>query len=185
MAGISGRAAALASILAVTISTGFMGAAHAQTSAAAPNLKLSNDQPIQIESDNLEVDEQKSIATFIGNVNVVQGETNLKSGKMIVHYKNDGKGGSQASSTSSQIERIEVSQKVYLKSGAQVATGDTGNFDMNTNVMTLSGKEVVLSDGANVLRGCKLTVAMDSGKANVTGCGGRVMMLIQPESKPN
>ena len=36
-------------------------------------------------------------------------------------------------------------------------------------------KEVkdVLSQGENVLVGCKLTVDMKSGEANVEGCGGR------------
>lgn len=173
---------------AVVIGAFSAGAALAQSNATdrLSTLKLSNSQPIQIESDNLEVDEQKNVATFTGNVSVVQGPTNLKAGKMIVFYKNDGKGGTTTGS--SQIDRLEVSEKVYVKSGTQVATGDRGDFDMNTNVLTLSGREVVLSDGPNVLRGCKLTVLMDSGQANVSGCGGaggggkRVQVLIDPKS---
>ena len=41
---------------------------------------------------------------------------------------------------------------------------------MKTEVLVLSGKEVVLSEGANVLSGCKLTVQMKTGKAQVDGC---------------
>ena len=184
------RARALGA-LAAAVGAFSAGAALAQSSATdrLSSLKLSNSQPIQIESDNLEVDEQKSLATFTGNVSVVQGPTNMKAGKMVVYYKNDGKGGTTTGS--SQIDRLEVSDKVYVKSGTQVATGDRGDFNMNTNVLTLSGKEVVLSDGPNVLRGCKLTVLMDSGQANVVGCnaggggGKRVQVLIDPTSNPN
>ena len=56
----------------------------------------------------------------------------------------------------------------------QVATGDNGTFDMKTEMLVLSGKEVVLSEGNNVLVGCKLTVDMKTGQAQVDGCGGRV-----------
>jgi lipopolysaccharide export system protein LptA len=49
-----------------------------QTSSRATGLKLSGDQPIQIESDKLEVREADSVAVFSGNVSVVQGKTLLK-----------------------------------------------------------------------------------------------------------
>ena len=143
-------------------------------------LKLAGDQPIQIESDKLEVREAESMAIFSGNVSVVQGATLLKAGKMTVFYAKDG---GSATTGSANIERLEVDDKVYVKSETQVATGDKGTFDMKTEVLTLSGKEVVLSEGSNVLTGCKLTVDMKSGLANVEGCGGRVKGLFQPGSQ--
>ena len=45
------------------------------------------------------------------------------------------------------IDRLEVDGKVYVKSDNQVATGDSGTFDMKTEMLVLSGKEVVLSEG--------------------------------------
>ena len=55
---------------------------------------------------------------------------------------------------------------------------------MATEVLVLSGKEVVLSEGKNVLVGCKLTVNMKSGRAQVDACGnGRVMMSITPSAQ--
>jgi lipopolysaccharide export system protein LptA len=56
------------------------GAALAQTesqSRVVSGLRLSGDQPIQIESDKLEVREQDNIAIFTGNVTVTQGPTVL------------------------------------------------------------------------------------------------------------
>jgi lipopolysaccharide export system protein LptA len=162
----------------------------AQTSSRATGLKLSGDQPIQIESDKLEVRENDSVAVFSGNVSVVQGATQLKAGKMTVHYLRSAKASAPAPTTtsqaSSQIERMEVDGKVYVKNDTQVATGDRGTFDMASEVMVLTGKQVVLTDGANVIVGCKLTVQMKSGQATLDGCGsgsGRVKMLVTPKSK--
>lgn len=148
-------------------------------------LKLSGDKPIQIESDKLEVRQEDNVAVFTGNVSVVQGPTLLKAGLMKVYYVNDG---GSATTGSANIDHLEVDNKVYIKSDTQVATGDRGTFDMKSQVLVLSGSKVVLSEGANVLVGCKLTVQMKTGLAQVDGCakggsGGRVMMSITPGSQ--
>ena len=57
---------------------------------------------------------------------------------------------------------------------------------MKTEILVLSGSQVVLSQGTNVLVGCKLTANMRTGRAQVEGCktagspSGRVMMSITP-----
>jgi lipopolysaccharide export system protein LptA len=163
----------------------------AQSSTTSPSgLKLSGDQPIQIESDKLEVRQAESVAVFTGNVTVVQGPTMLKAGKMTVYYVKDAgaaaKGtvaSTSAMTGSANIDHLVVDNKVYIKSNDQIATGDSGTFDMKTEVLVLSGNEVVMSQGANVLKGCKLTVQMKSGLAQVDGCGKRVMMSITPPPK--
>jgi lipopolysaccharide export system protein LptA len=163
------------------------GGAFAQDAVESrlTGLRLNGDQPIEIESDKLEVLEQENKAIFTGNVSVTQGPTIMKSGSMIVYYAKDG---GSAATGSSNIERLEVDNKVYVKSDNQVATGDKGTFDMKTEVLVLSGSEVVLSEGSNVLRGCKLTVQMKSGQAQVDGCSkgggsGRVQMKLDPSSR--
>jgi len=120
----------------------------------------------------------------------VQGPTLLKSGSMKVYYAKDAANAtpSAAGPSTGNIERIEVDGKVYVKSETQVATADRATFDMKTEVMTMTGDEVVLSEGPNVIVGCKLTVQMSSGLATLDGCGkgaqtGRVKMLLQPKSQ--
>ncbi len=166
-------------------------AQEAKTSAFS-GLTLSGKDPIQIESDRLEVVEAESKAVFTGNVNVTQGPTLMKSGKMTVFYVKSGgtEGAAAAPATgSSNIDRLEVDDKVYIKSEDQVATGDRGVFDMKTEILVLSGSQVVLSQGTNVLVGCKLTANMKTGRAQVEGCktagspSGRVMMSITPGSQ--
>ena len=159
-------------------------AAMAQQGSRMTGLKLEGDKPIQIESDHLEVREDDGVAIFTGNVAVVQGPMLMRSGKMTVYYNNEG---GSAATGSANIDRLEVENKVYVKSETQVATADTGSFDMKSEVLVLSGKEVVLSEGDNIIVGCKLTVQMATGLANLEGCsesgGGRVKMLLKPASQ--
>ena len=196
--GFSNSMRRLALISALSLAA-FPAFAQSTTSSMS-GLKLSGDKPIQIESDKLEVHQDQSLAIFTGNVSVVQGPTLLKAGKMLVYYVKDGKGEDKAGTDaggdtqgnasagsaltgSANIDHIVVDDKVYIKSNDQVATGDRGTFDMKTEVLVLSGEKVVLSQGPNVLVGCKLTVQMKTGLAQVDACGGRVMMSLTPNSQ--
>jgi lipopolysaccharide export system protein LptA len=209
LASSSTRFAAAASVLLLM----GLSSALAQSSSPSTmsGLKLSSDKPIQIESDKLEVHQNENLAIFTGNVTVVQGPTLLKAGRMKVYYvksdaadgKDKGKkpaAGADKASTAeagkapaaagvspmsggANIDHLEVDGKVYIKSDDQVATGDEGTFDMKSQVLVLSGKMVVLSQGDNVLVGCKLTVQMQTGLAQVDACGGRVMMSLTPQSQ--
>jgi len=149
-------------------------------------LKMSGNEPIQIESDKLEVREKENLAIFSGNVAVVQGTTLVKAGKLTVYYA-PGTGATTAGNAA--IDRLEVEDTVYVKSEDQIATGDKGSFDMKSNMLVLTGDKVVLTQGKNVLVGCKLTVNMQTNQANFEGCaasGGRVKTLLvkDPQSKP-
>jgi lipopolysaccharide export system protein LptA len=162
--------------------------AQSGTTSSPSGLKLSGDKPIQIESDKLEVHQDQNVAIFTGNVSVVQGPTLLKAGTMKVYYVKDDKSGDKGAAASAvtgsaDIDHLEVDDKVYIKSDDQVATGDKGTFDMKTEVLVLSGDKVVLTQGPNVLVGCKLTVQMKTGLAQVEGCGKRVQMSLTPDSQ--
>ncbi|TWF53070.1 LptA/OstA family protein [Neorhizobium alkalisoli] len=167
-------------------------AAHAQTtSSSMPGMKLSNDQPIQIQSDQLEIKDQEKKAFFTGNVQVVQGTTTMKAGKMTVLYKQKAAAAGDAaaapasiSSGNADIDKIFLDDTVFLTSGTQQATADNGQFDMASQTFVLTGKQVVLSDGPNVFKGCKLTVQMQTGQAKLDACGGRVEIMLDPKSRP-
>jgi lipopolysaccharide export system protein LptA len=186
-------------------------------------LKLSSNEPIQIESDKLEVHQNENKAIFTGNVNVVQGKTLMKAGRMVVYYvkakqdaagqkggdvqktgdeaakagdkKDGGKAAPQEGAGgliaggSADIDHIEVDGKVYVKSEDQIATGDRGTFDMKSQILTLSGTQVVLTQGENVVVGCKLVANLKTGQSQLDGCGqskstpGRVKMLLAPTKK--
>jgi lipopolysaccharide export system protein LptA len=159
-----------------------LGVATGHTQTKSTGLALSNDKPIQIESDNLEIREQEKKALFDGNVKVAQGQMTLEATHMTVYYKS---GTKSIAAGGGDIDRIEVSGSVKLASATQKATADTGSFNMISEVLVLNGNPVVLSEGGNVFTGCKLTVQMKSGLANLGSCGKRVKILIDPKSNKN
>ncbi|MGW9233058.1 LptA/OstA family protein [Pseudorhizobium sp. NPDC055634] len=150
------------------------------TTSQMDGMKLSNDEPIQIESDQLEIKEQEKKAYFTGNVKVVQGTTTMRAGKMTVLYTGEG---ASMTGGNADIDKIYLDDTVLLNSGTQQATADQGEFDMASQTFILTGDQVVLSEGPNVFKGCKLTVYMETGEARLDACGGRVEILLDPKSR--
>lgn len=168
----------------------FMGnqGAFAQANSRFADMQLDNDAPIQIESDRLDIADDNGTATFIGNVNVVQGATVLKTGKLVVHYEKDGNGNAEPGA--SAIERLEATEKVLIQSEGQQASGDEATFDMKTEILVIRGKEVVLTEGENIAVGCLLQINMQNGRAKLEGCndGGqkkRPTIILNPKSRGN
>jgi lipopolysaccharide export system protein LptA len=175
-------------ILAVLLSGASAGVALAQGAKGIPNavqgFSKNRDQPVHIEAATLEVRDKERMATFSGNVLVVQGDTKLRCKVLVVHYDNNqpramkaanpGAGGSQ------QISRLEAKGGVVVTQQDQTATGETGLFDMKANTITLLGN-VTVSQGGNVVRGERLVVDMTTGVSTVDAGNSRgpVRMLIE------
>lgn len=161
-------------------------AATAQQQRVRESLNFKNNQPIEIQGDRLEVMEEGRVNVLTGNVSVVQGPNLLRSGKMTVYFAS---GTNPSAASGNSIERIVVEGGVYVKSEKQVATGDRGSYDMKSEILELSGKEVVLTEGDNVIVGCKLVIRGRNGQATLESCktgnagSGRVKMLITPPDR--
>ena len=176
----------------------FAGTAQAQTFSDAFAGFGSNDgEPIDIEASELRVEDGNSTATFVGDVVVTQGETSLKTQRLKVFYVGSGAQQTDGSAVQQRISRLEAAGGVHISSKDQTARGDAASFDMNREIMVMTGKEVVLSQGPNVVVGNKLTVNLKTGQANLTAGGGkvagqgngggngRVKVRIQPNSVQN
>lgn len=180
-------AAAGAALLGLALAAGsaFLGLALASGSAGAQTFSDafagfgSNErEPIQIEARELQVQDKSQSAVFSGDVVVTQGDAMLKTQRLVVHYD-----GSAAGGVNQRISRLEASGRVYISSKDQTATGERATFDMNRQLMVMTGGEVVLSQGPNVVVGNKLTVNLKTGKADLEAKNtGRVKVLIQPNS---
>jgi lipopolysaccharide export system protein LptA len=149
-------------------------------------------QPVQIEAASLEVRDKQKVATFTGNVKVVQGDTTMRSKSLVVFYESQESAGSVKAASpgpggAQQIRRLEARGGVTVTQKDQTATGDTGIFDMQANTVTLVGN-VVVNQGPNVMRGDRLVVDLTTGVSRVDAgkSRGPVRMLIQqsPQS-PN
>lgn len=154
-------------------------------------------QPVHIEAARLEVRDKDKVATFIGNVQVSQGDTNMRCKTLVVFYEGGPAGADAAKAekkptpppTASigpagdqRIKKLEARGDVVVTQNDQVATGELATFDMASNMVTMSGN-VVLTQGQNVLRGERLVVDMTTGFSRIeSGAGkdGRVQGLFVP-----
>jgi lipopolysaccharide export system protein LptA len=125
------------------------------------------DQPVRIRAVALEVREKDRIATFSGDVHVVNGDTELRCKALTVFYDDDsdakvmkavdsGPGGER------QVKRIEAKGGVTVVQKDQNAVGDTAIFNMRDNMVTLVGN-VIVTQGGSVMRGQRLVVDLTSG----------------------
>jgi lipopolysaccharide export system protein LptA len=171
------------------------GALAQNSNSGIPNalqgFSQNRNQPVRIEAASLEVRDKDKVATFQGNVKVVQGDTIMRCKTLVVFYESQAPAGSMKAATPGpggrqQISRLEARGGVIVSQKDQTATGEIGIFDMRANTVTLSGN-VVVSQGKNVMRGERLVVDLTSGVSRVESGKnhGPVRMLIQqePQSK--
>jgi lipopolysaccharide export system protein LptA len=163
---------------------------------AVAGFATNRNEPVQIDAASLEVRDKDKVATFSGNVRVVQGDTTMRCQSLMVFYEGGDKAAPGAMKAATpgpggqqSISRLEAKGGVVVTQKDQTATGDTGLFDMRKNTITLLGN-VVVSQGTNVLRGERLLVDMTTGVSRVDSGGngkskGRVEMLIQQTGKDN
>jgi len=161
---------------------------------ALQGFSTNRDQPVHIEAATLEVRDKDKVATFSGNVRVVQGDTGLRCNSLLVFYEQgneDGDKGNKGKPMQAatpgpggeqKIKKLEARGGVVVTQKEQTATGDLGLFDMRANTVTLTGN-VVMTQGQNVLRGDRLVVDLTSGVSRVESSKngqGRVQGLFQP-----
>ena len=159
-------------------------AAQSATSGAG----FDTDQPIEILADSLEVQQDQQVATFAGNVQVIQGEIRLKAARLQVHYASDeGTSKTADGEDAPKIKRIDAAGDVFLSSPRETAKGDRGTYDVLNKQINLQGN-VVLTQGQNVLRGERMVLDLVSGRSRIDGNGtgntsGRVRGIFVPQKK--
>jgi lipopolysaccharide export system protein LptA len=206
-------------VMAVLLASGLAAAQTPRPAAAPPVQSMigggqDKDQPVQIEAASLEVRDKAKMATFSGDVQVVQGDTTMKCQKLVVFYGQevgiaqkevgiaqnappDAKPDTKPAAApvgpkgAQNIRRIEARGGVTVITKDQNASGDLGVYDLVAKTITLTGN-VVVSQGQNVIHGERVVVDTVTGNARVEasnqGGGGtpsRVRALIQPSQGQN
>ncbi len=167
--------------------------AGAQKNQGPPNalqgFSQNRDEPVKIQAASLELREKDKMATFSGDVYVLQGDTEMRCKYLTVFYDQEqtakglkaadpGPGGER------QIRRIEAKGSVVVVQKDQNAAGDAATFNMRENTVTLVGN-VIVTRGSDVLRGQRLVVDLTSGVSKMDQ--GRVEGLFQsgPRNPPD
>ena len=170
----------------IVLATAFCAAhAAAQKNQGPPNalqgFSQNRDQPVKIQAASLEVREKEKIATFTGDVQVFQGDTELRCKLLTVFYDEEPGGRAMKAaepgpSGQRQIRRIEAKGGVTVIQKDQHASGDAAIFNMRENTVMLTGN-VVVTRGQDVLRSQRLVVDLTSGVSRMDQ--GRVEGLFQ------
>jgi len=147
-------------------------AALAQAQAPVSALKgHDSNAPVDVVADRIEVQDRADRAIFAGNVHVTQGELAMDTARLTVAY---------ASAGGIQIQRLDASGGVVVKSPSETARGDFGVYDLDRKLITLVGN-VQLNRGESQILGSRLMIDLNSGRAVIDGgpagvaqSGGRV-----------
>jgi lipopolysaccharide export system protein LptA len=155
---------------------------------ALQGFSQNRDQPVKIQAASLELREKDKIATFTGDVHLINGDTEMRCKSLLVFYDDDPNPKAQTMKAADpgpggerQIKRIEAKGGVTVTQKDQNAIGETATFNMRENTVTLIGN-VVVTRGADVLRGQRLVVDLTSGVSKMDG--GRVDVLIDTRKPP-
>ena len=165
----------LAALFAALFAVVYAGVAAAQTSTpnALQGFSQNRNEPVKIDAATLEVRDKQKVATFGGNVKLVQGDTTLTCKTLVVFYDQDAESGTMKTATpvapgggKQSIRRLEAKGDVIVVQKDQKATGDNGVFDMKSNTVTLIGG-VTISQGPQVIQGDRLVVNLTTGVSRV------------------
>ncbi|MFM9978348.1 MAG: LptA/OstA family protein [Sphingomonadaceae bacterium] len=154
-------------------------AAMLATPLEAQSLRGHNtNAPVDVAADRIEVQDRANRAVFSGDVRVTQGGLELASTRLTVAYSGSAGAGSP------QIQRLDATGGVTVRSASENARGDFAIYDLNRRLITVLGN-VVLNQGPNTVRGARLVIDLTSGRSvidgsavggtpGVSGSGGRV-----------
>lgn len=162
--------------------------------------RQNNNEPIDISSDTLEVQQDKQLAIFRGKVDVIQGDTRLRSDELFVYYRDRNPQGTApagsaqrpparnaqpagaAGPDSSSITRIEAKGNVFVSTPKERAQGDFGVYDVDKKTVTLTGNVLLTSD-ESTLRCARAVMYQDTGRSTCDPAAGqRVRGVIIPNS---
>jgi lipopolysaccharide export system protein LptA len=135
-------------------------AAPAFGQAAVSALKgHDSNAPVDVAADRIELQDRADRAVLTGNVNVKQGDLNLTAQRLTVAYTRAG---------GTQIQRLDAAGGVTVRSPSETARGEFAIYDLNRRLITMLGG-VVLVRGESEVRGGRLVIDLNSGRATVDG----------------
>lgn len=144
--------------------------------------------PVDVAADRIEVQDRADRAIFSGNVQVRQAGLSLSAPRLTVAYSTAGGG--------TEIERLDATGGVLVKSATETARGNVAIYDLPRRIITMLGGVELTKGGSNV-RGGRLVIDLNSGRAVVDGsavggsspgvegaAGGRVTGRFTVKSNP-
>lgn len=160
--GLKTLAAVAAAVLAAAaLSSG----SDAQPAANSP----ADAGPIQITADELVGQVKNNYAEFIGNVEAVQGDFEIRSDRLRIYYRKNADPSNPDPVGGEAIEKIVAVGNVKIKSGSREAETDLAEYLVAEGLLVLKGENSTVTDGKNSIRGSVIRLNRLDGKVSVTG----------------
>ena len=118
--------------------------------------------PINFDAAHIELQDKANRAVLSGNVVVKQAEMTLTAPRMTVAYTG------QVVDGSPQVSRLDAAGGVTVTRPGQTAKSQFGVYDLNQRIITMLGA-VSLTQGGNTVKGGRLTMNLDTGRAVIDG----------------
>jgi lipopolysaccharide export system protein LptA len=115
--------------------------------------------PVDVSANRIEVHERADRAIFVGDVRVRQANLSLDTQRLTVAYQSAG---------GIQIERLDASGGVTVRSPSETATGNFGIYDLQRKLITLVGNVRLSRDGSQIA-GSRLVIDLNTGRAVIDG----------------
>jgi len=168
----SGALLVLATIISGTFSSQII-AQTVNTSGLSKSTKKK--QPVDIESDKMEIVDKENKAIFVGKVKAVRGDTTLHSNKLIVDFiKEKDKQGKEKT----VVTFLYATGSVLIITKKQRITGQWARMNIRKNTAIVGGN-VVVHQGATIIKGKKLNINLKTNHSEMTG--GRVKGSFVPK----
>ena len=118
---------------------------------------------IDIRSDRLDIDNEKRIADFSGNVVARQAETVIEADRLQVYYKESG------GESVDTLEKIVATGNVRIQFENGLAETPEAVYSMDKRVFVLTGAGSRVTSGKSHIAGEKITLRRDDGRVTVEG----------------
>lgn len=155
-------------LLALALSTLAVPALAQSTSVDLGPYAISQDAPVEVSADALEVNSESNSASFIGNVLILQGDIRISAGRVSLFYDPD----------QGEVVRLEAEEDVIFATPSEAAEAAVAFYNVDERLISLEGG-VLLTQGPATLSAERLVIDLSTGTAKLDG---RVKTIFTPGS---
>ena len=155
------RSMALAGASFALTSLAFLSAGGGDRAQAQALANHNGNAPVDMAANAIEVQDRADRVIVTGNVRVTQAGMTLTAPRMTIAYTRSG---------GTDINRIDATGGVVVTKGDEMAKGNVAIYDLDRRLITMVGN-VELRQRGNNLRGGRLVIDLNSGRATVDGRG--------------
>lgn len=138
-------------------------------SRAAETSPKQENTPIQITAEQLEADNEKKFAEFIGNVKATQDDFVITSDKLRIYYRGELLNSEKEGNDEEMVKKIIATGNVKIKTDRYDAETEELEYDTASMTIILRGENSKVIDGKNSITGSKIILYRKDNRVKVLG----------------